>query len=333
MSTIQTAFTQQLGCRVPVIVAPMFLVSNVEMVVAGSEAGAVGSFPALNARPVEKLRDWLQEIKARTQKPFAVNIVVNRSNPYRQQHIDICLEERVPMIIASLGNPAELIERAHAVGTRVYCDVITPEHAQKAVDAGADGLIAVSAGAGGHAGTISPFVWIPYLRKRFEVPIIAAGGIADGAGMAAALALGAAGVQVGTRFIASTECPVVPEYKQAIVKASPFDVVTTYKLDGIPANVLKTPYVEKTGTRQSWLERLLFRSRKGRSLIITLRTLRSMRLLEKAAQRPTWKELWGAGQVAGLIDDIEPIAVILQRMVRQCAETTGRVRGMTLGGE
>jgi len=314
---LETALTRLIGCRVPIIVAPMFLVSNIEMVVAGSEAGAIGSFPALNARPVETLREWLQEIKRRTSHPFAVNLIVNRTNIYLRQQMEICLEEKVPVIIASLGDPTKLIQLAHEVGSRVFCDVIFEEHAKKAVDAGADALIAVSAGAGGHGGQISPFVWIPYLKRTFGIPIIAAGGIADGAGLAAALALGADGVSIGTRFIASRECPVTADYKQAILNARPEDIVTTYKLDGVPANVIATDYVKKMGTELSWLEKRLQKSKKIRQMLMAVRTFRSMRLLEKAAHRTTWKQLWGAGQVSGLIGDILPVSEIIKNIVKE----------------
>lgn len=314
---IKTPFTEMMNCDLPIIVAPMFLVSNVDMVVAGSEAGAIGSFPALNARPAEKLRKWLQHIRARTQKPFAVNLVVNKTNIYFPEQMEICLEEKVPMIIASLGDPSALIHKAHEVGTKVFCDVIREAHARKAVDAGADGLIAVSGGAGGHAGSISSLVWIPYLRRQFEVPIVAAGNVADGRGLAAVLTLGAAGASVGTRFIASTECPVTEPYKQAIVKAVPHDIVTTCRLDGVPANVIETAYVRKKGTQLNWLEKQLFKSKKLRPVMMAYRTMRSVGVLAEAAKKTTWKELWGAGQVAGLIDDVAGISELLHRMARE----------------
>ncbi|MFQ5627830.1 MAG: NAD(P)H-dependent flavin oxidoreductase [bacterium] len=317
---IETPFTKTIGIDLPIVVAPMFLVSNVEMVVKGSEAGALGTFPALNVRPVEKLREWLQEIKKRTPKPYAVNLIVNRTNIYFKKQMEICLEENVPMIIASLGDPSELIEKAHEVGTKVFCDVIHRKHAQKAADAGADGLIAVSGGAGGHAGNISSLVWIPYLRKHFDLPILAAGNIATGEGMAAALALGASGVYLGTRFLASTECPVSGKYKQAIVNAQPQDIVTTYKLDGVAANVINTPYVQKKGTQINWLERQLFRSRKLRPVLFAFRTMRSVGVLAEAIKKPTWKELWGAGQVVGIIDDVAPIKDIIENIVREYEE-------------
>lgn len=318
---IETSFTQLLGCDLPIVVAPMFLVSNIAMVVAASQAGAIGSFPALNVRPVEKLREWLMEIRQRTTKPYAVNLIVNRSNIYLSQQLEICLAERVPMIIASLGNPEDVIRQAHAVGTKVFCDVVQEEHAKKAVNAGVDGLIAVASGAGGHAGNISASVLVPYLARQFpNVPVLAAGGIANGASLAASLAYGASGVSMGTRFIASTECQVGDDYKQAIVQSGPEDIVTTYKLDGVAANVIATPYIKKQGTQLTWLERLLWHNRKIRSWIMGYRSLSSLPLLQKAAEKPTWKQVWGAGQTVGLIDDVIPIPEILDRMVKEYAQ-------------
>lgn len=280
------------GCKLPVVIAPMFLVSNPDMVVAGCESGALGTFPALNIRPVEKLRDWLKEIQSKTQKPYGVNIIVNKSNQHAQKQIEICLEEKVTFFIASLGNPKELIQKAHQIGSKVFCDVINQEQAKKAVDVGADGLIAVCAGAGGHAGNISPFVLIPMLRNMFSLPILASGCVVHGRSLAACLTLGADGVLMGTRFIASKECPVATEYKEAIVNARPEDIVTTYKLDGIAANVINTPYVKKTGTQLSLWERLLFRYPKLRKWIMAQRAWRSMPVLMQSIQKPTWKQLW-----------------------------------------
>lgn len=320
-----TAFTRDIGCDLPIVVAPLFLISNIDMVVAGSESGALGSFPALNVRPVEKLREWLQEIKRRTDKPFAVNLIANRTNIYYKKQMEMCLDEKVPMIIASLGNPTELIENAHQSGTKVYCDVIRHEHAQKAVDAGADGLIAVSGGAGGHGGFISSMVWIPYLRKQFSLPVLAAGNIATGEGMLAAMALGASGVYMGTRFLASEECPISENYKSAIIHARPQDIVTTYKLDGVAANVINTPYVQRKGTDISWIEKKLFRSRKLRQLLFGLRSLRSIGVLSEAIKKPTWKELWGAGQVAGLIDEVAPMQDIVERILQEYEEAVQKL--------
>jgi len=306
-----------MGCDLPIIMAPMFLVSNIAMVVAGSEHGIIGSFPALNARPVDTLRDWLQEIQNRTNKPYAVNLVVHRSNPYYAQQLKICLEKKVPMIIASLGDPAEVIREAHQIGTKVFCDVVNLEHAQKAVSKGADGLIAVASGAGGHAGNISPFVLIPYLLQYVSVPILAAGGIGNGATLAAALALGSSGVSMGTRFIASQECGVTEDYKNAIVHSGPEDIVTTYKLDGVPANVIHTPYVKKIGTELNWMERWLLHHRQFRAWILRLRAWKSFKMLQQAIEKPTWKQVWGAGQTVGIIQEIAPIPSIIAQIQQE----------------
>ncbi|HUP58273.1 MAG TPA: nitronate monooxygenase, partial [Bdellovibrionota bacterium] len=205
----------------------MFLVSDEELVANVSEAGGLGAMPSLNWRTPEKFREAVREVKKRTSKPFGVNLIVNKSNPRVASDLAICAQEKVPLVITSLGNPKETIQQMHAVGSKVFCDVTTLEYAQKVEGQGADGVIAVSAGAGGHAGPVSPLVLIPYLARNLRIPIIAAGGVATGEQVAALLLLGAAGVQVGTRFIATTEAKVDANYKNAILKASPEDIVLT----------------------------------------------------------------------------------------------------------
>src|SRR3954469_11092847 len=192
---LSTAFTRMLGCRYPIIAGPMFLVSDEELVSNVSEAGAVGGMPSLNWRSTDKFREAVREVKRRTSKPFAVNIIVNKSNPRVAADLAVCAEEKVPLVITSLGNPKETIEQMHAVGSKVFCDVTTLEYAKKVEGQGADGVIAVSAGAGGHAGPGSPLVFIPYLARNIRIPIVAAGGVATGRQIAALLMLGAAGVQ------------------------------------------------------------------------------------------------------------------------------------------
>lgn len=315
--TIETALTALTGCSVPIIVAPMFLVSNKPMVVAGSEAGAIGSFPALNFRPIERFQTVLREIKSETNKPFAVNLIVNKSNIYLADQVKITLDQGVPLIIASLGNPTQLIREAHQSGSKVLVDVVNLEHALKAQDAGADAIIAVDASAGGHHGQTGFQVLVPFLRAQLSVPIIAAGGIATGAGLAAALALGAAGVVIGTRFIASQECAVIEDYKRSILDSSPDDIVTTWKLDGLPAHVINTDYVKRVGTHLSWIERLLLKNKRTRQSVITTRALRSFQKLGSSAQRVTWKQLWGAGQSVGLVYDIKPVRDIISEIVAE----------------
>jgi nitronate monooxygenase len=318
---IQTSFTKMMGCRVPIIGAPMFLVSNVDMVVAISDAGGVGSFPALNYRPIEKYREALMEIRSRTKKPIGVNIIVNKSNTRQDQDLRIALDAGVDLFITSLGNPAKVIQEAHKNGAKVVCDVTNLSHALKVQDQGADGVVAVGSGAGGHAGPISPLVLVPWLKEKLQIPIIAAGGIAHGSQIAASLALGADAVHIGTRFIASREAGVTDDYKQAVVNATPEDIVMTTKISGTPAAVIKTPYVEKLGLDLPWALKVLKDHPKTKKYVVPLIHLLGMRTLEQAANQPTWKSVWSAGQSVGLIHDILSCEEIVQSLVREYFET------------
>ena len=226
----------------------MFLVSDETLVSAVSEAGALGGMPSLNWRTTEEFRQAVKKVKSLTKKPYAVNLIVNQANTRQTPDLEVCVEERVPLVITSLGSPKETIRRMHEVGCKVFCDVTTLEYAKKVQDLGADGVIAVSSGAGGHAGPISPLVLIPFLKRHLQIPIVAAGGIAKGEQIAAALVLGASAVQIGTLFIASQEAKVDPAYKKAIVCANPEDIVLTMKISGTPAAVIRTPYIEKVGS-------------------------------------------------------------------------------------
>jgi nitronate monooxygenase len=317
---IKTAFTDLLGCESPIIAGPMFLVSDPDLVSAVSEAGGVGGMPSLNWRSTEEFRKAVREVKSRTSKPFAVNLIVNKVNPRQAPDLEVCAEEKVPMVITSLGNPKEVIRRMHAVGGKVFCDVTTLEYAKKVQDLGADGVIAVSAGAGGHAGPISPLVLIPYLKKNLTIPVVAAGGIATGAQMAAALILGASAVQIGTRFIATTESKVDEAYKNAILKSEPEDIVLTKRISGTPAAVIRTPYIEKQGLELNPIEELLYKYPQTKKYMKLVRSYLGTRALGKAINGPTWKEVWSAGQGVGLIDEILPAGEVVKRLVREYDE-------------
>lgn len=318
---IQTEFTKMMGCELPIIGAPMFLVSNVEMVVAISEAGGIGTFPALNYRPVEAYREALRAIRSRTKKPIGVNVIVNKSNLRQKDDLKIALDEGVDLFITSLGSPAGVIKDAHANGAKVVCDVTNLVHAEKVQDLGADGVVAVGAGAGGHAGPISPLVLIPWLKEKLRIPIIAAGGIANGSQIAAALALGASGVHVGTRFIASTEAVIDPAYKQAVVDSSPEDIVMTTRVSGTPAAVINTPYVQKLGLELPYALKLIKEHPRTKRYADMLIHYLGMRSLENAAMKPTWKTVWSAGQSVGLVHEISPCAEILRRMETEYHQT------------
>lgn len=293
----------------------MFLVSNVDIVVAVSEAGGVGCFPALNYRPLEDYAAALKDMKSKTKKPIGVNIIVNKSNLRQKDDLKIALDHGVEMFITSLGSPKEVIEQAHKNGAKVFCDVTSLEYAKKVEDMGADGVVAVAHGAGGHAGPISPFVLIPWLKKELTIPIVAAGGIASGATIAAALALGASAVSIGTRFIASTEATVDPAYKTAIVNSTPEDVQLSTRVSGTPANVIVTEYIRKTGLHLPWYMKALKDQRWSKKYVVPLIHWMGMRTLERAAIKPTWKTVWSAGQTVGLIDEVLPCKEIMEQMI------------------
>ncbi len=302
----------------------MFLVSNVEMVVGVSEAGAIGTFPALNYRPLEKYRDALAEMKRRTKRPIGVNIIVNKSNTRQTEDLKVALDAGVELFITSLGSPAGVIREAHKNGAKVYCDVTNLEHAKKVADLGADGIVAVGTGAGGHAGPISPLVLVPWLAREMEIPIILAGGIAHGSQVLAALALGASGVHVGTRFIASHEAGVDQTYKDAVVNASPEDIVMTTRISGTPAAVINTDYVKKIGTDLPLALRILKEHPLTKKYAVPLIHYLGMRSLEGAAgvggEKPSWKTVWSAGQSVGLVDEILDCRSIVEKLVREYQE-------------
>lgn len=321
LKKINTPFANLMNVNFPIIAAPMFLVSNTDIVVEASEAGGIGTFPALNYRPIEKYTEALKDIKSRTKKPVGVNIIVNKSNTRQNEDLKIALDHGVELFITSLGSPKSVIAEAHKNGAKVLCDVTNLEHALKVQDMGADGVIAVGTGAGGHAGPISPLVLIPWLKTRLQIPIIAAGGIAHGSMISACLALGASGVSIGTRFIASKEAQVDQSYKDAIVKSTPEDIVMTTRVSGTPAAVIKTPYIQKLGTDLPFAIKILKDHPLTKKYMTPLIHLMGMRSLEEAASKPTWKTVWSAGQSVGLVDDILSVREIYQKLIQEYDES------------
>jgi nitronate monooxygenase len=329
MKKIETPFTKMLGIQYPIIGAPMFLVSNADMVVNISEAGGIGTFPSLNYRPAEEYKKALQEIKSRTKKPIGVNIIVNKSNTRASEDIKHSLDNGVELFITSLGSPKEVIAQAHKNGAKVICDVVNLEHALKCQDMGADGVIAVGAGAGGHAGPISPIVLVSWLKKELSIPVIAAGGIADGATMASMLTLGASAVSIGTRFIASTEAKIPQDYKDAVVRSNPEDIVMTTRLSGTPAAVIRTPYIEKMGLDLPWYLKMMKDNKSLKKYIVPLIHYLGSKSLENSVQGPTWKTVWSAGQSVGLIHDILSCQQIIDKLVSEyedCLNNTPRLK-------
>lgn len=317
MTKIETEFTRLMGVDLPIIAAPMFLVSNVDMIVKSAEAGGIGAFPSLNYRPLEKYAEALKEVRARTKKPIGVNIIVNKSNTRQDDDLKIALDHGVDLFITSLGSPRKVIEEAHKNGAKVLCDVTNLEHALKVQDMGADGVIAVGTGAGGHAGPISPLVLVPWLKTRLRIPIVAAGGIAHGSQIAAVLALGASAVSVGTRFIASREAGVTEAYKKAVVDATPEDILMTTRISGTPAAVIRTPYTEKLGADLPWAIKILKEHPLTKKFVVPLIHLAGMKALQEGAEKPTWKTVWSAGQSAGLVDEVLGVSEIFAKLANE----------------
>lgn len=320
MKKIETPFTKMLGIQYPIIGAPMFLVSNADMVVNISEAGGIGTFPSLNYRPSSEFKKTLVEIKSRTKKAIGVNIIVNKSNTRASEDIKHALDCGVELFITSLGSPKEVIAAAHKNGAKVLCDVVNLEQAKKVQDMGADGVIAVGAGAGGHAGPISPIVLVSWLKKELNIPVIAAGGIADGATMASMLTLGASAVSIGTRFIASQEAQIPQDYKDAVVRSTPEDIVMTTRLSGTPAAVIRTPYIDKMGLNLPWYLKLMKENKSLKKYIVPLIHYLGSKSLENSVQGPTWKTVWSAGQSVGLIHDILSCQQIIDKLVSEYEE-------------
>lgn len=305
-----------LNIQFPVIMAPMFLVSNEAMVAEGIRAGIMATFPTLNYRKDNELADALDSIsKVNGDGSYGVNLIVQKTNPLYVKHLAVCVEKKVPFYITSLGNPKEVIDKAHAYGAKVFCDVTNVDHARKVKELGADGFIAVGAGAGGHAGPIALHVLIENLVDIFpDMPVVAAGGISTGKSLKAMMILGAVGASIGTRFIATTEATVSQEYKEAIVNYGMNDIVLTEKLSGTPCAVINTPYAQKIGTKQSFIERLLSNNKTVRKYFKMLVQIRGMKKLEDAVKPGSYKTLWSAGQSVGMIKEILSVKQIVDKL-------------------
>lgn len=285
MPKIKTQFTEMMGIDYPIVCAPMFLVSFPDLVVAASQAGALGTFPSPNFRTHEDFVKAIKEIKSRTRKPFGVNLPL-KLNDRLADDVRTIFEEEVALIITSLGDPSEIIKASRGTKTRVFSDVINLRHATKVAKAGVDGLVAVAYGAGGHAGQITPFVLGPWLKKEFGVPVLAAGAISDGRGLAAALSLGLDAAYIGTRFIATRESPAKPEFKEAILESSPEDIEYTDRVSGIKGNYIRKSIPGDVTTPEE-------------------------------AKTRRWKEIWSAGQGVGLIRDVPTCKELVDRMVAE----------------
>lgn len=316
---IDTPLTVLLGIRYPIIMAPMFLVSNAHMVIEAIKSGITGAIPSLNYRSNDALIEAIRHIKKEANGPFGINLIVNKSNVRLQAHLKICLEEKVDFIITSLGSPQEVIEACRPRGIKVFCDVVDVKYARKVESLGADAIIAVNNKAGGHLGSLPPEVLIPALIRHCRIPIISAGGVGTGWQLREIIALGACGVSIGSPFIASLEAPVSLEYKQACVDYGAKDIVVTTKLSGTPCTVINTPYVRQIGTKQNWLEMLLNRNKRLKKYVKMFTFLKGMKTLEKAAFSATYEKVWCAGPSIEHVHAIRPVKEIVETLIHEYA--------------
>lgn len=328
---MQTKLTQALSIDFPMIMAPMFLVSNEAMLVEGMKGGIAAAFPTLNYRNENELEQILDKLNTAkdgltVKGTYGVNLIVQKTNPLYEKHLKICVEKKVPFYITSLGSPKQVVEQAHAYGAKVFCDVTNLAHAKKCADLGCDGFIAVGQGAGGHAGPNPLQIIVPALQKKFpNIPVIAAGGIADGAGIVSMLVLGAAGVSVGTRFIASIEASVSQDYKNAIVSSKMTDIVLTEKISGTPCTIINTPFAKKIGYKQNWLERMLSNNSRTKKYFKMWVQISGMKKLEQSVKPGNYQTLWCAGQSVELINDILPCGEIIKRMKKETDEAFSKL--------
>ncbi|ULQ46226.1 nitronate monooxygenase family protein [Flagellatimonas centrodinii] len=309
--------------RLPVVGSPLFIVSNPDLVIAQCKAGVVGSFPALNARPADQLAVWLKRINEeldrhnqenpdRPAAPYAVNQIVHRSNARLQHDIEVCVEHKVPIVITSLGARTDLNDAVHSYGGITLHDIINDRFARKAVEKGADGLIAVAAGAGGHAGTLSPFALIQEIRQWFDGPLLLSGSIASGDGVLAAQAMGADMAYIGSAFIATVEANADERYKQCIVDSRAEDIVYSNLFTGVHGNYLRPSIVQMgldpDNLPESDPSKMDFGSGGN-------------------TDAKAWKDIWGCGQGIGAVKEIQSTADLVARLEREYQAARQRVLG------
>jgi nitronate monooxygenase len=309
--------------RIPVIGSPMFIVSNPKLVIAQCTSGIVGSFPALNARPASQLDEWLHEITEalghwnrdrpeRPAAPYAVNQIVHRSNDRFERDMEVCARWKVPIVITSLGARIELNEAVHSWGGITLHDVIDDRFARKAIEKGADGIIAVAAGAGGHAGRWSPFALIQEIRQWFDGALILSGAIANGGSVLAAKAAGADLAYVGSPFIATEEANAPDAYKQAIVESGAADIVYSDLFTGVHGNYLRSSIanagLDPDGLAAGNIDTMKFGS-------------------EGSSKSKAWRDIWGSGQGIGVIDRVRPVADYVDLLAQQYAAAKSQLCG------
>jgi nitronate monooxygenase len=309
--------------RIPAIAAPLFIISNPDLVIAQCKAGIIGTFPSLNARPLEMLDEWLTFIKQalamhdannldQLAAPFAVNQIVHKSNTRLKDDLKLCVKHQVPVVVTSLGANEQVNEAVHSYGGIVLHDVINDRYAHKAIEKGADGLIAVASGAGGHAGTLSPFALVQEIRQWFDGPVFLSGSIASGGAILAAQAMGADGGYIGSAFIATQEARASDAYKQGVADGKAGDIIYTNLFTGVHGNYLRSS-IKNAGLDPDNLptsdpSKMNFGSGGG-------------------SKAKAWKDIWGCGQGIGVIDEVVPAGDLVERFVREYEEAKRKLCG------
>ena len=309
--------------RIPVVGSPMFTISNPKLVVNQCKSGIIGSFPALNAREPETLEDWIKQIKDDLEDykfhnpdkivaPYAVNQICHKSNKRLISDMETCVEQKVPIIITSLRPPDDIIDAAHSYGGIVYHDVISVRHAEKAAEIGVDGLILVCAGAGGHAGTLSPFALLREVKEWFKGTILLSGSIGDGSSIASALALGADLAYIGSRFIATTEANADEVYKKMILDSSAKDIVYSSFFSGVHGNYLRGS-IEKSGLDPDNLED----------------GTKNQMTFSNPNKPKTWKDIWGSGQGIGRVSEITSTKKVVDQLEKELKNAINDLKNRT----
>ena len=300
----------------PIIMAPMFLVTNTEMMIEAMNSGIAACIPALNFRTIEEFEKSIKEIRSKTTSGgLGVNLIVNKSNIKLEKQLESCIELEVDFIITSLGSPKNVIEKCKPNGIKVFCDVVEETYAKKVENLGADAVIAVNKNAGGHAGNLTSEELFNIISENCKLPIISAGGVGTRKGVTEKLEIGFSGLSIGSPFIACKEANISEEYKQACVDYGKDDIVFTTKISGTPCTVINTAYVQKTGTTQNWLEKLMSKNKKIKKWVNMITYFKGMKSIEKAAFSNTYKTVWCAGPSIEHTTKILPIREIVNKFI------------------
>ena len=308
--------TEILDIKHPIIMAPMFLVTNTKMMIAALNCDIAACIPALNYRTDEELRTGIKKIRENTNSTaLGINLIVNKSNIKLSKQLESCLDLEVDFVITSLGNPKEIIQKCRAKKIKVFCDIINLEMALKVQDLGADGIIAVNSSAGGHLGKLSAKEMMNEFKGKINIPVISAGGVGTKNGVAEKINLDFSGVSIGSPFIACEEADISIEYKQACVDYGEKDIVISTKISGSPCTVINTPYVQKIGTKQNWLEKVLSKNKRLKKWVKMITFFKGMKVVKRSAFSSTYKTVWCAGISIEHTAKISSIKDIVKRLV------------------